>query len=299
MAARAFLEDSMRVTTRLRMLLERPRILMAPGAYDALSAKLIQQAGFDAVYMTGAGVTISLLGEPDVGLTTMTEMVGQARRIVAATDLPVIADADTGYGNALNVMRTVREFEQAGVAAIHLEDQETPKKCGHFEGKRLISAEEMVGKIEAAVEARRDPDFVLIGRVDARAIHGIEEAIRRGELYRKAGADALFIEAPQSVEELRLIGRSFDCPLMVNMAEGGKTPFLPASELEALAFRLVIFPGSLYRAAVPAMQRMLEVIREAGTTQGMLDQLLSFEGRNQVTGLARYYDFERRFLPGP
>jgi carboxyvinyl-carboxyphosphonate phosphorylmutase len=269
---------------------------MAPGAYDALSARLIQQAGFDAVYMTGAGVTISLLGEPDVGLTTMTEVVDQARRIVAATDVPVIADADTGYGNALNVTRTVREFERAGVAAIHLEDQETPKKCGHFEGKRLVSAEEMVGKVEAAVEARRDPDFVLIARVDARAVHGIEEAIRRGQMYRKAGADVIFVEAPASVDELRLIGRSFDCPLLVNMAEGGKTPLLPAAELESLGFRLVIFPGSLYRAAVPAMQRVLEEIKRAGTTQGMLDQLLSFEDRNQITGLARYSDLERRFL---
>lgn len=247
------MEDLMRTTTRLRKLLEGPRILLAPGAYDALSAKLIQQAGFEAVYMTGAGVTISLLGESDVGLTTMTEMVDQARRIVAATDLPVIADADTGYGNALNVMRTVREFERAGLAAIHLEDQAAPKKCGHFEGKRLVSAEEMAGKIAAAVEARRDTDFVLIGRVDARAIHGIEEAIRRGQIYRKAGADVIFIEAPASSEELRLIGQSFDCPL--------------------------------------------EEIKRTGTTQGILDQLLSFEGRNQITGLSRIYDLERRFLP--
>jgi 2-methylisocitrate lyase-like PEP mutase family enzyme len=229
----------------------------------------------------------------------MTEMVGQARRIVAATDLPVVADADTGYGNALSVMRTVREFEGARVAAIHLEDQAFPKKCGHFEGKRLVSAEEMAGKIEAAVEARRDPDFVLIARVDARSVHGIDEAIRRGQMYRNAGADMIFVEAPTSVDELRLIGRSFDCPLLVNMAEEGKTPLLPAHELEALGSRIVIFPGSLYRAAIPAMQRVLQEIRQAGTTQGMLDQLLSFEGRNQVTGLARYYDLERRFLPGP
>lgn len=197
----------MRTTTRLRKLLEGPRILLAPGAYDALSAKLIQQAGFEAVYMTGAGVTISLLGEPDVGFTTMTEMV----------------------------------------------DQAAPKKCGHFAGKRLVSAEEMAGKIAAAVEARRDPDFVLIGQVDARAIHGIEEAIRRGQIYRKAGADVIFIEAPASSEELRLIGQSFDCPL--------------------------------------------EEIKRTGTTQGILDQLLSFEGRNQITGLSRIYDLECRFLP--
>jgi carboxyvinyl-carboxyphosphonate phosphorylmutase len=273
------------------------RIVRAPGAYDALSAKLIQQAGFDAVYMTGAGVTISLLGGPDVGLTTMTEMVEQARRIVAATDLPVIADADTGYGNVLNVIRTVREFERAGVAAIHLEDQVAPKKCGHFEGKQLISAEEMAGKVRAALEARRDPDFVLIARVDARAGFGIQEAIRRGRLYREAGADVIFIEAPASVDELRLVGKSFDCPLLVNMVEGGKTPLRPAAELEALGFRIVIFPGSLYRAAVPAMLRVLEEIRTRGTSDGMQDRMLSFADRNRITGLADVYELERRFGP--
>jgi carboxyvinyl-carboxyphosphonate phosphorylmutase len=286
----------MRPTTRLRALLQRPRILLAPGAWDALSARLIQQAGFEAVYMTGAGVTISLLGGPDVGLTTMSEMVDQARRIAAATDLPVIADADTGYGNALNVMRTIREFERAGVAGVHLEDQVAPKKCGHFEGKRLISEEEMAGKIGAAVEARQDPDFVLIARVDARAVAGIDEAIRRGRRYRQAGADVIFIEAPASVDELRLVGRSFDCPLLANMVEGGKTPLLPAEELEALGFRLAIFPGSLYRAAVPAIRRTLEELRAKGTTQGVLDQILDFRGRNELTGLARVYELERRFL---
>jgi 2-methylisocitrate lyase-like PEP mutase family enzyme len=206
--------------------------------------------------------------------------------------------ADTGYGNALNVMRTVREFERAGVAAIHLEDQVAPKKCGHFESKQLISAEEMVGKVRAAVEARRDPDFVLIARVDARASLGIEESIRRGKLYREAGADVIFVEAPASVEELRLVAKSFDCPLLVNMVEGGKTPVLPAAELEALGFRLVIFPGSLYRAAVPAMLRVLEQIRTNGTTEGMRDQILSFADRNRITGLAEVYELERRLLQG-
>jgi 2-methylisocitrate lyase-like PEP mutase family enzyme len=177
-----------------------------------------------------------------------------------------------------------------------LEDQVAPKKCGHFEGKLLVPAEEMAGKIRAAVEARRDPDFVLIARVDARAVAGIDEAIRRGRLYRQAGADMLFIEAPASAEELRLVGRAFDCPLLANMVEGGKTPLLPAAELEALGFRLVIFPGSVYRAAVPAMRRALHEIAVKGTTRDMLDQILGFRERNEITGLAEVYELEKRFL---
>src|SRR5688572_22963884 len=192
---------------RLRTLLATPGPLMAPGAYDALSARLVEQAGFDVVYMTGFGSTASLIGRPDVGLLTGTEMVDNARRIAAAVDLPVIADADTGYGNAINVVRTVQAYEQAGVAGIHLEDQVMPKKCGHMSGKAVIPAEEMVGKIRAAAAARRDPDFVLIARTDAVAVEGVAAAIARARAFAEAGADALFVEAPTSEDDLATIGR--------------------------------------------------------------------------------------------
>lgn len=286
----------MKKTTMLRHLLEGPQILMAPGAYDGLSARLIEQAGFKAAYMTGAGVTASLLGQPDVGLLTMTEMVEQAARIASAIDIPVICDADTGYGNAINVMRTVRQFESAGVAAIHLEDQVTPKRCGHFEGKQVIPKAEMAGKIEAAVEARRDPDFVIIARTDARAVNGLEDAMARGRAYAKAGADIIFLEAPQSKEELRQVARAFDVPSMANMPEGGKTPLVSARELEEMGFRLVIFPGSLYRAAVPVMQEVLRTIAAEGTTKPFLERMLSFEGRSQLLGLPAIQALEEKFL---
>src|SRR2546427_3233237 len=218
---------------RLRALLNAPGLIIAPGAYDGLSARLVEQAGFDVVYMTGSGAANSLLGEPDLGLTTMTEMANQAVRICAATSLPVIADADTGYGGPLNVRRTVQEYERAGVAGLHIEDQVFPKRCGHFEGKQVIPVEEMVGKIRAALDARTDPNLVIIARSDAAAVEGLDAALARGHAYEDAGADALFIEAPRALDELRAIGRSFHVPLVANMVEGGATPLQPAAELEA------------------------------------------------------------------
>src|SRR2546429_1222091 len=238
-------------TARLRELLVRRGLLVAPGAYDALSARLIAQAGFPAVYMTGFGTAASVLGQPDVGLLTMSEMVSRAAALATVVgDRPLIADADTGYGNPINVRRTVREYEQAGVAAIHIDDQVWPKKCGPVEGKQVISVDEMVQKIRAAVDARQDPDFVIIARTDANAVYGLEDALRRGRAYREAGADVIFIEAPRSIEELRAIARAFpDVPLLYNWAESGKTPLLPLEEIHALGFKLVIFPVSMLFAA--------------------------------------------------
>jgi len=231
----------MKKTAQLRRLLSEPGIIVAPGAHNAFTAKIIEQnRGFQAVYMTGSGAAMSILGEPDVGLLTMTEMVTQARNIAKATSLPVIADADTGYGNAINVVRTVKEFEGAGVAAIHLEDQVTPKRCGHFEGKQVVSENEMIGKLKAAVDARYDPDFVIIARTDARAVLGPEAAIQRANAYVEAGADVIFFEAPQSVEELETIVRHIDAPLLVNMDEGTQTPFLKFGQLEKMGFKIVI-----------------------------------------------------------
>ncbi|MFQ5905630.1 MAG: oxaloacetate decarboxylase, partial [bacterium] len=232
---------------RLRELLSCEEILVAPGAYDALLAKLVEQSGFEAVYMTGAGIANSLLGQPDVGLVTLTEMAARAAHIANAVNVPVLADADTGYGNAVNVIRTVRAYEQAGIAAIQLEDQVTPKKCGHFTGREVISVDEMVGKIRAAAYARQDPDFAIIARTDARTDLGLEEAIDRGQRYAEAGADIVFVESPESVEEMRAITAAIDAPLLANMVETGRTPLLSARELQEIGYKIVIFPGSLTR----------------------------------------------------
>ncbi len=287
----------MKKTTMLRNLLGKPGIIVAPGAHNAFTAKIIEQTGgFQAVYMTGSGAAMSLLGEPDVGLLTMTEMVTQAHNIANAVALPVIADADTGYGNAINVGRTVKEYEMAGVAAIHIEDQITPKKCGHFEGKQVISQNEMVGKIKAAVAAREDPDFVLIARTDARAVVGFEQAIARAQAYVKAGADVIFFEAPQSLEELKNIISAINVPVLVNMDEGTKTPLLPVKKLEEMGFKIVIFPRSAPSAAAKAIQELMKVLKETGTTQGFSSRIVTFEERNRITGLAKYQEIERKYL---
>ncbi len=287
----------MKKTTRLRNLLKQPGIIVAPGAHDACAAKIIEQThGFQAVYMTGSGTAMSLLGEPDIGLLTMTEMVNQARYLADAVSLPVIADADTGYGNAINVIRTVREYERAGVAAIHIEDQIAPKKCGHFEGKEVISENEMVGKVKAAIDAREDPDFLIIARTDARAVLGFEEAIKRAQTYAEAGADAIFFEAPQSLEELRIIVRSINAPLLVNMDEGTRTPLLTVKELEEMGFKIVIFPRSAPCAAVKSVQELMELLKETGTTKSFMNRIITFEERNLITGLAKYRKMEKKYL---
>ena len=287
----------MKKTTKLRSLLKQPGIIVAPGAHNAFTAKIIEQTGgFQAVYMTGSGAAMSLIGEPDIGLLTMTEMVTQARNLASAVSLPLIADADTGYGNAINVVRTVREYERGGVAAIHIEDQITPKKCGHFEGKQVVSQSEMVGKIRAAVDAREDPDFVLIARTDARAVLGLEEAIKRAQACVEAGADVIFVEAPQSLEELEIIAKSIDAPLLVNMDEGTKTPLLTVRELEEMGFKIVIFPRSAPCAAAKAIQELMQLLKETGTTKNFAGRIVTFEERNLITGLARYKEMEEKYL---
>lgn len=280
----------------LRKNLQDPEILIAPGAHNAFTAKIIEQAGFKAVYMTGSGAAMDLLGLPDLGFLTMSEMVAHARNIVQATSLPVIADADTGYGNALNVMRTVREYEGAGVAGLHIEDQVAPKRCGHFSGKEVISREEMIGKIKAALDSRRDQNLVVIARTDARAVMGLQEAIERGVAYAEAGADMIFVDAPESAEELSLIARSIPAPLMANLSEGGKTPLLSAQELQDMGYKLVIYPRSAAGAAAKAIQELMAVLKRDGTTEKYLDRIISFEGRNQITGLAYYRELDKKYL---
>jgi len=287
----------MRVTTRLRKLLAGPDLVVVPGAYDALSARLIAQAGFPAVYMTGFGTAASVLGQPDVGLLTMSEMVSRAAALAAVIgDLPLIADADTGYGNPINVRRTIREYERTGVAGVHIEDQVWPKKCGHMEGKQVIPMDEMVQKVRAAVDARQDPDFVIIARTDANAVYGLEDALRRGQAYHEAGADIVFIEAPRSSEELRAIKLVFsDVPLLFNWAESGKTPLLSLDEIRSLGFKLVIFPVSMLFAASHAMLSLLEVLKRGETPTPFAGQMVTFSQFTDAVGLPEIQALERRY----
>ncbi|MFC4001612.1 oxaloacetate decarboxylase [Prauserella oleivorans] len=282
---------------RLRELLVSGQPVVAPGAYDALSARLVEQAGFDVVYMTGFGSTASLIGRPDVGLLSGAEMIDNATRIVSAVDVPVIADADTGYGNALNVLRTVRSYEQAGVAGIHLEDQVMPKKCGHMSGKAVIGREEMVGKIRAAAAARRDPDFVLIARTDAAAVHGLDDAIARAKSYADAGADVLFVEAPTSEEGIERVAGELRgvAPLVFNWAEGGRTPPMPLDRIAELGFSLVIFPIGTLLAATAGIRSLLDVLRRDGTPAAALPAVPSFGEFTDLMGLPEVNELEQRF----
>jgi 2-methylisocitrate lyase-like PEP mutase family enzyme len=273
---------------RLRELLESGQTIVAPGAFDPLAARLVEEAGFPAVYM---------IGRPDVGLLTMTEMAGNAGAIAACVDIPVIADADTGYGNPLNVIRTVGAYEAAGVAGLHIEDQVAPKKCGHMEGKLVIPAPEMAEKVRAAVEARTQPEFVIIARTDARAVEGLERAIERGRLYREAGADVLFIEAVVSDAETEEVARAFpDVPLLFNWAEGGKTPPVSLGRLTELGYRIVIFPISTLLAATAAMRQILREIARSGTPAAALGDLPAFGEFLDFIGLPQVREIEQRYI---
>lgn len=280
---------------RLRDLLRSAAPVVAPGASNALLARLIEEAGFDAVYLSGAGVANTLLGRPDIGLVTMSEMVMVAERICEVVDIPVIADGDTGYGGVHNVARTVAAYERAGVAAIQIEDQRFPKRCGHFEDKEVVPTSEMVERVMAARRARSgDAGIVIIARTDAAAAEGIDEAVARARTYGEAGADVLFVEAPSSREELGVVGEALGrWPLVANMVEYGKTPLLSADELADLGFSIVLFPGSLTRAVTRAAQDTLDELSRTGTTAGMLDEMATFDEVNRVVGLVEADDWER------
>ena len=278
----------------LRRLLAGPGPVLLPGCYDALGARLIEQAGFDAVYMTGFGTAASLLGRPDVGLLGLAEMVDNAGRIAAATDLPVLADADTGYGNPINVIRTVQAYERAGVAGLHIEDQVLPKRCGHMDGKVVVPTAEMEAKIRAAVDARTNPDLVIVARTDARAPNGLDDAIDRAERFAAAGADALFVEALQGTDEIELVAKELAdrIPLVFNWVEGGKTPPLSHDRLADLGYKLIIMPIGTLLAATQAMQRVLASIRADGTPIAALDELPSFADFADTIGLAEIQSLE-------
>jgi 2,3-dimethylmalate lyase len=282
---------------RLRELLNSGQTIVAPGAFDPLAARLVEEAGFAAVYMTGFGTSAALLGRPDVGLLTMTEMADSAGRIAACVDIPLIADADTGYGNPLNVIRTVGAYEAAGVAGLHIEDQVAPKKCGHMEGKLVIGADEMAQKVKAAVDARTDPDFVIIARTDARAVEGLDRALDRARRYRDAGADVLFIEALVSEAEIEAAAAAFpDVPLLFNWAEGGKTPPVSLNRLTELGYRIVIFPIGTLLAATAAMRRILKEIATAGIPASLLGELPTFGEFTDFIGLPEVREIEQRYI---
>ncbi len=280
---------------RLREILAKPGILVLPGVYDCIGAKLIEQLGFPVVFTSGFGISGSTLGRPDCGFLTATEMLWSVGRIAQSVNIPLVADIDTGYGNLLNVIRTVTDVVNMGIAGIILEDQELPKKCGYFEGKRVIPIEEHIEKIRAAVYTRGDSGLVIIARTDSRALLGLGEAIRRGRAYFEAGADVVFIEAPQSIDELKEIARAFpDAPLFANMIEGGKTPNLSAEELEGLGFKIVVFPLSGLFAATKAMEACFRYLKEYGTTDGFEDTL-SFKEFEKLIDVPKYREIEKEF----
>jgi len=277
-------------------LLRREKLLVAPGCFDGLSARLVEEAGFAAAYLSGGAVARSM-GIPDIGLVTMSEVIERAAYVVSAIKIPVIADADTGYGNATNLVRTVREFERVGVAAIHIEDQITPKRCGHLDGKEVISLAEMEKKLEAAIASRSDPAFGIIARTDARGVHGFDDAIRRAKAFAKLGVDAIFVEAPQSEAELAEIPRQLPgIPLLVNVFKGGKTPMLPVERLEQMGYRIAIYPSETQRAGIHAMRRVLALLKRAGTTEAMDETLTTFKERDKIVGLDDWQELERRYL---
>lgn len=284
---------------RLRELLEQPGPIVAPGIYDGISAKVAERAGFPAAFISGAAVTASVLGYPDVGLQTMPEILNQARNMARVVDIPMIVDIDTGYGNALNLMRAVREFESAGLAGIFFEDQTFPKRCGHFEGKQVIAIEEMIVKIKAACETRRDDDFVIIARTDSRALHGLDHAIERGKAFAEAGADLVFVEALLSEEEMHKAAQAIPVPLQANLSEAGKTPVLPVDTLYEMGFKLISYSGLLQRTAIRGMLDVLDILQREGTTMSAYpERICSLVERSELLGLQDFYALEER-LYGP
>lgn len=287
--------NTLKPAAALRSMLRSGRMIVAPGAADALTARLIADAGFPAVYVTGAGVSNTLLGVADVGLVTMTEMVDQVRRVCEAVSLPVISDADTGYGNPVNVRRTVREFERAGAAGIHIEDQVSPKRCGHFAGKDVIPAEEMEQKVRAACDARTDPDFVIIARTDSLATHGFDEAMRRANRYAAAGADMVFVDAPTTREQVLQIPSLAAAPALFNMTEGAKTPLFTHAELAAAGYALTIHPNLAMRVAARAVAEALRDLKADGSSAAIVERMLSWSDRQRLVGLPEIEELERRY----
>jgi len=281
-------------TTRLRAMLREGGPGVVPGATDCFTARLIESAGFPAVYVTGGGAANTLLGRPDIGLVTLNELASQVERIADAVSVPVIADCDTGFGGVANVARTIRAYQRAGAAGLHIEDQLFPKRCGHFEGKSVVPVRDMLYRLQAALDARTDPDFLIIARTDARGPEGFERALERAHAYRELGADAIFVEAPSSVEELRRVGEAFpDTPLVANMIERSRTPLLPEAELKAMGYSIILYANAALYLGAFAIRQGLAVLREQGTTESLLDRMLSFSERQALIGLPQADAYER------
>ncbi|MDR0576861.1 MAG: oxaloacetate decarboxylase [Candidatus Accumulibacter sp.] len=285
----------MKKTSALRRLLQSDGLIVAPGATTALFARLVELAGFDVVYATGAGVANMNLGVPDIGLATMTESLDVMKRIDDATSLPVIADIDNGFGNALMVYRVVREFTAHGIAGLQLEDQQLPKRCGHFDGKAIIAAGEMIGKIKAAKDAMLDPQTVLIARTDAIAVEGFERAVERAAAYLEAGADMLFVEAPTSADMLRRIPAAIEAPHLANMVEGGKTPIVSNGELQEMGFKMALYANSPLKAAVKGVMDVLAHLKAEGTTGNAGHLMITMRERNEITRFDFYRDLETKY----
>jgi 2,3-dimethylmalate lyase len=285
----------MKKTTVLKQLILDKEILIMPGAFDALSAKIVEQAGFKCTTLGGYPTSAVRLAKPDVSLLTMTEMVEHTRYMADAVDIPLLVDGDTGHGNVTNVIRTVKQFEKAGAAGLFLEDQVFPKRCGHMEGKQVIPTDEMIAKLKAAVDARVDPDFIIMARTDALAVYGIDEAIERGNRYRDAGADLIFIEAPPSVADMKKMTREVHAPMSANMIEGGKTPLMSAKELEEIGYAVATFPLSALYATAYAVRWVMGELAAHGTTKGCFERMTLFSDFNQLVGLQAVRDVEARY----
>ena len=278
-----------------KLLQDKSKPLVMPGVYDAIGAKIVEKVGFEAMFQTGYGTSATLFGMPDYGFIGSTETVDNARRICHAVSTPVIVDADTGYGNALSVWKLVQELEEVGASGIFLEDQKWPKRCGHMQGKEVIQKDEYAEKLQAALDARSNKDFIIVARTDARAIEGLDKAIERGLYYKKIGADAIFIEAPKTIQEMKIIGKSINAPLVANMIEGGATPIISKSKLHKMGFKIVLYPLSVLFSNTYSTLKLLQELKKSGTTRKLSKQIVNFDQFNDVVELSKYRKLEQKY----
>ena len=278
-----------------KLLQDKSKPLVMPGVYDAIGAKIVEKVGFEAMLQTGYGTSATLFGMPDYGFIGSTETVDNARRICHAVSTPVIVDADTGYGNALSVWKLVQELEEVGASVIFLEDQRWPKRCGHMQGKEVIQKDEYAEKLQAALDARSNKDFIIVARTDARAIEGLDKAIERGLYYKKIGADAIFIEAPKTIQEMKIIGKSINAPLVANMIEGGATPIISKSKLHKMGFKIVLYPLSVLFSNTYSTLKLLQELKKSGTTKKLSKQIVNFNQFNDIVELSKYRKLEQKY----
>ena len=278
-----------------KLLRDKSKPLVIPGVYDAIGAKIVEKVGFEAMFQTGYGTSATLFGMPDYGFISSTETVDNARRICHAVSTPVIVDADTGYGNALSVWKLVQELEEVGASGIFLEDQRWPKRCGHMQGKEVIQKDEYAEKLQAALDARSNKDFIIVARTDARAIEGLDKAIERGLYYKKIGADAIFIEAPKTIQEMKIIGKSINAPLVANMIEGGATPIISKSKLHKMGFKIILYPLSVLFSNTYSTLKLLQELKKSGTTRKLSKQIVNFNQFNDIVELSKYRKLERKY----